>query len=674
MATEAELQARILELEKKVEALSVIAGRAGGSLDKVRLGADGLLGPFAELFNATKSGATGLSAYNSTLNLADKEFEKISSLLGSFGGGLSVATTASKQFIQAVNVQTDELYKSYQGLSAAGAAGRADLPSIMETAKQFGVTNAQELPKFNQLIASNSEELARFGGTVAQGVKQFGDLAAGIQQTGIQTEFMNLGMTVDSINKGMAGYLKIQNLTGSAQKMTTDQLTAGAAGYIRELDLLTKLTGKSAEAQMKEQEDRLNDERYAIHYRDLKRKSDAGDIQATEQLRQENLALQQTTGDVKKGLMAAYTGFGLQTEVGLKFFQAAPEAFNMAAKGLGTNANKILDTAQKEVSRTMDIYGPLYMAAGNDLTSSVVDMMKLEGLKGTAEEREAEALRQRKTQTENTEASVQAMTSLTQMQRQATTDLTDMLNKGVVPVTIMMENLAIGVRTFADTLPGAEKRSLRQETEQGAGRAVEGGPGSRIGRPEYMPPVGPGGKPFDEVMQEGRDQAGALANLIQEAQNKLQAQADAATGSLKDMLLERIKALKNWNSNIEPPPAVSTDRPVIPPAVTGNISTLSPSQIFSANISQGIINVASADNIRFPTIRTGYSSKINATGTDLQTTEEIAKAFENFNADNVPNSAVIASNTVLAGKMDDLIEIMRGSKGYLENISMKTYT
>ena len=674
MATEAELQARILELEKKVEALSVIAGRAGGSLDKVRLGADGLLGPFAELFNATKSGATGLSAYNSTLNLADKEFEKISSLLGSFGGGLSVATTASKQFIQAVNVQTDELYKSYQGLSAAGAAGRADLPSIMETAKQFGVTNAQELPKFNQLIASNSEELARFGGTVAQGVKQFGDLAAGIQQTGIQTEFMNLGMTVDSINKGMAGYLKIQNLTGSAQKMTTDQLTAGAAGYIRELDLLTKLTGKSAEAQMKEQEDRLNDERYAIHYRDLKRKSDAGDIQATEQLRQENLALQQTTGDVKKGLMAAYTGFGLQTEVGLKFFQAAPEAFNMAAKGLGTNANKILDTAQKEVSRTMDIYGPLYMAAGNDLTSSVVDMMKLEGLKGTAEEREAEALRQRKTQTENTEASVQAMTSLTQMQRQATTDLTDMLNKGVVPVTIMMENLAIGVRTFADTLPGAEKRSLRQETEQGAGRAVEGGPGSRSGRPEYMPPVGPGGKPFDEVMQEGRDQAGALANLIQEAQNKLQAQADAATGSLKDMLLERIKALKNWNSNIEPPPAVSTDRPVIPPAVTGNISTLSPSQIFSANISQGIINVASADNIRFPTIRTGYSSKINATGTDLQTTEEIAKAFENFNADNVPNSAVIASNTVLAGKMDDLIEIMRGSKGYLENISMKTYT
>ena len=671
MATEAELQARILELEKKVEALSVIAGRAGGSLDRVRLGADGLLGPFAELFNATKSGATGLSAYNSTLNLADAEFKKISDLLGSFGGGLSATTAASKQFIQAVNVQTDELYKSYQGLAVAGAAGRADLPSIMETAKQFGVTNAQELPKFNQLIASNSEELAKFGGTVAQGVKQFGDLAAGIQQTGIQTEFMNLGMTVDSINKGMAGYLKIQNLTGSAQKMTTDQLTAGAAGYIRELDLLTKLTGKSAEIQMKEQEDRLNDERYAIHYRDLKRKADAGDIQAAEQLRQENLALQQTTGDVKKGLMAAYTGFGLQTEVGLKFFQAAPEAFNMAAKGLGTNANKILDTAQKEVSRTMDIYGPLYMAAGNDLTSSVVDMMKLEGLKGTAEERDAEALKQRKTQTENTEASVQAMTSLTQMQRQATTDLTDMLNKGVVPVTIMMMNLAAGVRNFADALPGAEKRSLRQETEQGSGPAVEGGPGSRIGRPEYMPPVGPGGKALGDVQTEGRASANRLADMIQEAQDKLQAQADAATGSLKDMLLERLRALENFRNSTEPPPPPA---PPAPPLLPPNVSMLSPSQVFAANISQGIINVASAENVRFPTIRTGYSSKINATGTDLQTTEEISKAFENFNVDNVPNSAVVASNTVLAGKMDDLIELMRGSKGYLENISMKTYT
>ena len=57
-----------------------------------------------------------------------------------------------------------------------------------------------------------------------------------------------------------------------------------------------------------------------------------------------------------------------------------------------------------------------------------------------------------------------------------------------------------------------------------------------------------------------------------------------------------------------------------------------------------------------------------------QATEEMAKSIDNFNTDNVPNSAVVASNTVLAGKMDDLIEIMRGSKGYLENISMKTYT
>jgi len=232
------------------------------------------------------------------------------------------------------------------------------------------------------------------------------------------------------------------------------------------------------------------------------------------------------------------------------------------------------------------------------------------------------------------------------------------------------------VRNFADALPGAEKRSLRQETEQGSGPAVEGGPGSRIGRPEYMPPVGPGGKALGDVQTEGRVGANRLADMIQEAQNKLQAQADAATGSVKDMLLERIKALKNWNSNIEPPPPASTDRQVLPPAVTGNISALSPSQVFSANISQGIINVASADNIRFPTIRTGYSSKMDVSVDAIisQATEEMAKSIDNFNTDNVPNSAVVASNTVLAGKMDDLIEIMRGSKGYLENISMKTYT
>ena len=64
---------------------------------------------------------------------------------------------------------------------------------------------------------------------------------------------------------------------------------------------------------------------------------------------------------------------------------------------------------------------------------------------------------------------------------------------------------------------------------------------------------------------------------------------------------------------------------------------------------------------------------MNASGSDLQTAEGIAKAIDSFNSDKVPNSDVVASNAELVGKMDELIGLMRTSNGYQQKISMQTY-
>ena len=109
------------------------------------------------------------------------------------------------------------------------------------------------------------------------------------------------------------------------------------------------------------------------------------------------------------------------------------------------------------------------------------------------------------------------------------------------------------------------------------------------------------------------------------------------------------------------------------------MSALPSSEVLAANIGRGIINVASAENVRFPGMQTSYTPSMSASGGDLRTADQddtkqaMRKAFDGFTSNNVPNSDVIASNAILAGKMDELIGLMRTSGGYLQKISIKDY-
>ena len=103
MSNEAALQAKIVELEKKVEALSVLAGQAGGSLRNFRNSTETLLGPIGSLVDATRSGATGLSAYNSTLDKGGEVITMVTGFMGDLGKGLNLAGGALTQYVQTVS-------------------------------------------------------------------------------------------------------------------------------------------------------------------------------------------------------------------------------------------------------------------------------------------------------------------------------------------------------------------------------------------------------------------------------------------------------------------------------------------------------------------------------------------------------------------------------------------
>ena len=478
-ALKAELASTREEFSRYKDGLSGLSGKT----TDVSRAFSGLGTSAGDLVGAMNSGAQGMSTYSGMVTAGAKALSTLTGEAGLAGKILGGLATATGGVTTAIFKQSDALFKSYQDISQIGAAGSSGMQGVFDNMQKFGYS-IEELPKFSALLAQSSESLAVFGGTVEQGAKRFADVAEGIQRSGIQTEFQRMGMSVDSINKGMAGYLKIQTQTGAAQGKSNAELTAGAAAYIREMDIMTKLTGKSSEALQKEQEERLNNERYAIHQRELQQAVQRGGeegLAAAKQLAEEDKILKQTSGETRKGFMATFAGFGATTEEGRKLMQTAPEAYAEAAKGIGTSANQTMDLLKEGAKRGMDQFGGTIKAAGNTILLPVNEMIAAENLTGTAEERRAAAEAAQKSMTQGAEASVANQVSIRQNQAEITRGMQSMVQIGVRPATAALEKFTGALQTGVTKLPGTgDKTGTRNTPGRGSTAPGVGSQGSMI--------------------------------------------------------------------------------------------------------------------------------------------------------------------------------------------------
>lgn len=682
--------------EEQQRALAEIIANTGKNFSTLGPAIDKLLGPFAALVAATSSGATGMAAYNSALDKIPGGMEKLLAVMGPAGDAFKAMAGVGMEYVKAVNLQNDELYKSYQGFSKLGLAGEANTDSLLKMSQQFGVVSDKQLPQLTQMLSANSEMLAKFGGTAAQGVKAFADISENIQRTGVQTQLLNMGMSIESINAGTAGYLKQQTLSGAAmqragedQKAYTARMASGAEDYIKQMDTLSKLTGKSSEALQKDQENALLSEQYSLHERELQQKIQKGGeegLAAEKQLAEERKIIAQTEGSVQKGFLAAFTGMGMQFEEGRKLYQSAPEAFNQAAKGTGIEANNIMDTAKGEFKKTMDTFGSLIMATGNTLFANVNDMRKLENLQGSAEERTAAALAQQKKQIENTDESIKVQTATIQLQRDAQKELQNMIHAGSQATSYFMLKLAEATKEAGARLPNAEGLKGMTDAEKEAERAKAnrqmlsqgvGGPplnkdtgeteGTRRSRQKEagLTPM----KPTESMMEKKAvEELAVIIPAIQEATKQaiddlttkigqtVEAAAKASLEAARKALQDRLNLL------------------VIPSMRDQGPQNQNRQMNFENNLDE----LSSTRNRAYPSVASmRYKEGVNPDlSQQLSGTDEDAKrAMTKFAGlpEKTNNEELIASNAMVASKMDDLIDLMRKSVGYQEKISNQAY-
>jgi hypothetical protein len=345
---------------------------------------DNLVGSFKQLGSSIgglakgmAEGATGAAQYTSTIQSGADIAGTALSALGPIGKAAGIAIQGLGKAAGMVGKQADAVYKGFQDLATSGTNTAAGMTGVFQNMQKLGYS-VEELGNFSAIVKNSSETLASFGATAGQGLSVFSSVADDIKNSNVGFEFRNMGMSVDSINTGIAGFLKMQTLNGSRAIKTQDQLTAGAAEYVRELNILSKLTGQNNEKLQQNREEMLAQERFAGLKYELQQRIDAGDEAAKEQLKQINFTYE---GLGKYG-KEAQTGFinsltGTVSEANAKFLRTLPEAYALSQEPV-IDSNKIMAAAAQNATTYMENFGAAAakIGASGDFGLAVQDLMK----------------------------------------------------------------------------------------------------------------------------------------------------------------------------------------------------------------------------------------------------------------------------------------------------------
>ena len=398
------------------------------SLDKVKDAA-------SKMGKALVQGESGLSVYNDTIEAGANAMGSWAQKIPIVGGALNSAAQATAKAVVLINKQADTLFQNYQSISRSGlVTGMADTFKNLESA---GYTVA-EIQEYGTLMKQNAETLATFGGTAAQGAKQFADVAQSIQNSDLQTNFMMMGMTVGDINSSVVNYIKIQQLSGSTRTQTNEELKESSEEFIMQQDRLTKLTGLNSDQQNKVYEHALAQEQFNAKTQELQQQADSGSAAAKAEIarNKEILEFAFAKGGQHMADDAAQFIAGAVNSPGYQRFQRglpkAAQSITAGVKDAGIIQKQMQegakDTANEQamlgtVGKFNKNYGDMHEYA-KMASSSVKD----------ATISNVTAVEQQDDQTAGHDDAVKGSVKLRQNQRDTTKSLDTLINKGVEPV------------------------------------------------------------------------------------------------------------------------------------------------------------------------------------------------------------------------------------------------
>jgi hypothetical protein len=640
------------------------------------------------------NGTQGLSAYNGVVGAGSNVFKAAMAPLEGFGKIAGSVAGSLGTYVQLVNKQTDALAKSYQDISTVGATGKQGLQGVYNTMQQFGLGIA-DLPKFNALIKENAESLSNFGGTVQQGLKSFANLSEGIQRTGLQTELLNMGLNTDAINKGLGGFLKTTTMLGNSQKllnMTTEQQSKAASDYIKQQDIVTKLTGLSAEQQQKSLEASLANDRFAAdRYLKEQKLADfqtSGQTEAAaklqEQLAKEDIIRNKYTGAMQQGYLDFVAGAGAQTEAGRAFMNAVGQKGIEALRDPMKDAGAALNEANAGVAAQLKQFGPTIVQAGKmEFLPAVKDMMVAAGSK-INEMSVTAAVGQQKGQIENPELALANYTAMIQKQQDITKEFQNLIQLGMKPVGVAMLNATEFIEATARKIPGAggiprtgsqayitpKEKTERGETELLTERNRQ----SPFLAPEQLESIRTGTKEDIEAVKKwATDTASSILDIggISETVKKAAKSAGDSVNEAVDSLKSQFDRIRNRLNEVAPLMTPSRRTGALPVDQVAALQPVAGGSDFrtsmSAMISEMRNNSGPNNNYNPSLVNATYTPNRNVEDTDA-VRSTVAGTEEQNSRDQI-----MAFNNMSA-KLDDMIGLLSRSVGIQDKTLRAAYS
>ena len=379
---------------------------------------------------------------------------------GPAGVALGQFTQAVSKFVTASLKQSDQLFESYQKLSRAGTVGAGAMSEVFDNMLKFGYT-VDQLGNLGDLLARNSKNFGMFFQSALEGSRAFGNVANQIQNSPIRQQFFRLGMSVDDINDGIAGYINQQGKLGQVQGKSVDQLRVGAEAYIKELDVLTKLTGLTRQEQEEAREQALQIEAFYAGLADL------GPQQQEEALKAFTYAYAKGGPKMAAEMAASFNGvLTAGSDMFLSTGGASMQYFskNFFAKG-GTFEQSMDGVRQSVTPAMMDITKGLnQIGAGFGMNLRSLTMFTQDGMDPLAKITDKLTDEQYKQLTGMDKATA-AQAKARDNQIKTAQNLQEFVNLGVNPATKALELFTTALEYLTSFIPGAGRAKARREEE-----------------------------------------------------------------------------------------------------------------------------------------------------------------------------------------------------------------
>jgi D-alanyl-D-alanine carboxypeptidase len=428
-----------------------------------------------DLGKSLYKGEKGVGQFGDAVEMAANAIQIAILAIPGIGIAAKVATVAMVALAKGVNAaakQGDALYKTYQDLGRAGATASDGISGVFRNMQNLGY-GIEELDQMVALVSQNSETLAKFSLTAADGTNAFAEGMAQIQRDG---GLRLLGKTTDDINSAGAAFIRQSVRAGISQKDIGDKLGAQTKAYVLELDRLQRLTGMSADALQKQQDEAMAEDAYNDVMSELKQRAAAGDEVAKMQIEKITTVMNKLGPEMRKEFVA---GIGGDVSAQQRLFMAAPnlmkdtmdetadtqKTINNLNKDAANTVNTFGKTARLAAGAYRDTFGPLYEMRETMVSTADFDA-RTEAAKKNAQVVDKS--------TQNlTEAQIANMNSRDAMQA--------FIQKGVAPATTALAALAKGASKLTGAAAEVVGAPGMGAATGGAGKAGGGGGAGGLG-------------------------------------------------------------------------------------------------------------------------------------------------------------------------------------------------